>query len=183
MGQEGTGIEGRERRDECIRLVDRALSGITPFGNLIDFDNARRRLIDELDNSDFALSRPDSSRNGRVTEEAISDAVDSALNKYKSEPHSIREVMKAELIRALLSGEPTRKWISVDERLPEVAEPIWFGSDYGDYFVKYEGLRTELHEWYSNTVGPINVDPVTHWCPRHVDTSPPFEPTNEGEGR
>ena len=64
-----------------------------------------------------------------------------------------------------------REWISVEDQLPEHDKPIW-----GRQVAAY---GCAIKEWHTDYVLMNDFKTMfTHWCPRYVDTPPPFtEPT------
>ena len=85
-------------------------------------------------------------------------------------PH-VLSILREELAR------DERKWISVEERLPEFAHPVWITGNMAaaieGYLVNPDYIGRVL--WGYDKGGTCTG--ATHWCPRIVDTPPPF-PTN-----
>jgi len=101
------------------------------------------------------------------------------LNPYR---HTliISELLQIVAEEALKGAEATmdnRKWISVDERLPDSMDDIWaimLPHTYGAHAIAGMDLLDHNDYCATNGKGHANATPYTHWTERIVDTPPPF---------
>ena len=77
--------------------------------------------------------------------------------------------------------EPVRRWISVNNRLPDTAEPVLVICDGNYMMASYGYTKTFGTGWYAATDGyttcMISSDDVTHWFP--LPKKPKVEKTYE----
>jgi len=87
------------------------------------------------------------------------------IYNYTMHPHCNGKII--EMFQQLLDE---RKWIPVNERLPETMKEVLVFTKYGQYKVMYEKLNAQpgyFQQWDGTAIDnrEIDSDNVTHWMP------------------
>jgi len=93
----------------------------------------------------------------------------------------------ADRIKSLIQSHNEQEWISVEEGLPsEDGFPVWSTNGVIVFKSVYRPTRllfgVEDGFWFHDLDDPTPLPRTTHWCPRHVDTPPPFQSHTDTEG-